>query len=74
MGHAVNDDLVTYPNDQQFGKASPGKVGMWIFLATDGMSFSGLLIAYGILRAQAQSLGNWLIQSRRWAALFSLAL
>ena len=59
MGHAVNNDLVTYPNDDQFGKASPGKVGMWIFLATDGMSFSGLLIAYGILRAQAQSLGNW---------------
>ena len=59
MGHAVNNDLVTYPDDAQFGKASPGKVGMWIFLATDGMSFSGLLIAYGILRAQAQTLGNW---------------
>lgn len=59
MGHAVNNDLVTYPEDKQFGKASPGKVGMWIFLATDGMSFSGLLIGYGILRAQAQALGNW---------------
>jgi len=59
MGHAVNNDLVNYPEDAQFGKASPGKVGMWIFLATDGMSFSGLLIGYGILRAQAQALGNW---------------
>jgi len=59
MAHAVNNELVAYPDDKQFGKASPGKVGMWIFLATDGMSFSGLLIAYGILRAQAQTLGNW---------------
>lgn len=40
-----------YPNDAQFGKASPTKVGMWIFLTTDAMSFSGLLIAYGILRS-----------------------
>ena len=62
MGHAVNNDLVTYPNDKQFGKASPGKVGMWIFLATDGMSFSGLLIAYGILELKRKHLGNWRIQ------------
>jgi len=40
-----------YPVDPQFGKASPTKVGMWIFLTTDAMSFSGLLIAYGILRS-----------------------
>ncbi len=40
-----------YPDDPQFGKASPTKLGMWIFLVTDAMSFSGLLIAYGILRA-----------------------
>lgn len=48
-GHAE----VLHPdhNDQQFGKATPGKIGMWIFLGTDGMSFSGFLIAYGILRA-----------------------
>ena len=36
--------------DPQFAKASPGKIGMWIFLATDGMSFSGFLIAYAVLR------------------------
>ena len=60
MGHsAVNHDPVEYQKDNQFGKASPGKVGMWIFLAADGMSFSGLLIAYGILRAKAQALGDW---------------
>lgn len=48
-GHAE----VLHPdhNDEQFGKATPGKIGMWIFLGTDAMSFSGFLIAYGILRA-----------------------
>lgn len=36
--------------DEHFGTASDGKVGMWIFLLTDAMSFSGLLLGYGILR------------------------
>lgn len=56
MGHAthevkVHDGLISYPNDPQFGKASPGKIGMWLFLGTDAMSFSGFLIAYAVLRA-----------------------
>jgi cytochrome c oxidase subunit 3 len=34
-----------------FGPATTGKVGMWIFLVTDAMTFGGLLLAYGILRA-----------------------
>lgn len=38
-------------SDPQFGTASHGKIGMWIFLVTDAMSFSGFLIAYAILRA-----------------------
>lgn len=42
---------ITYPNDPQFGTASPAKIGMWLFLGTDAMSFSGLLIAYAVLRA-----------------------
>lgn len=50
-GHAHNKGLIEYPHDEQFAKASPGKIGMWIFLTTDAMSFSGLLLAYGILRA-----------------------
>ncbi len=55
MGHAASGpkEILTYPDDEQFGKASPGKLGMWIFLGTDAMSFSGLLIAYGIIRAIA---------------------
>lgn len=38
-------------SDAQFGRATPGKIGMWIFLVTDAMSFSGFLIAYAILRS-----------------------
>ncbi|MCB9094518.1 MAG: cytochrome c oxidase subunit 3 [Halobacteriovoraceae bacterium] len=40
--------------DQQFGKATPGKIAMWIFLVTDAMSFSGFLLAYGVLRSNQQ--------------------
>lgn len=38
-------------NDPQFGKASIGKLAMWIFLVTDAMSFSGFLLAYAVLRS-----------------------
>ena len=36
--------------EHTFGAATTGKVGMWIFLVTDAMTFAGLLLAYGILR------------------------
>ena len=51
--HHGPSEYVEY-NDEQFGKASPGKIGMWLFLVTDAMSFSGFLMAYGILRATRQ--------------------
>lgn len=56
MGQATHDvkahdGLISYPDDAQFGKASPAKIGMWLFLGTDAMSFSGFLIAYAVLRA-----------------------
>lgn len=35
------------------GGPSVGKVGMWMFLATDAMGFAGLLMAYAILRVRA---------------------
>jgi cytochrome c oxidase subunit III len=41
-----------WPPDAQYGAATPGKIGMWIFLISDAFSFGGLLIAYGILRAR----------------------
>jgi heme/copper-type cytochrome/quinol oxidase subunit 3 len=45
-GHAP----VRWPPDAQYGAATPGKLGMWIFLVSDAFSFGGLLIAQGILR------------------------
>jgi heme/copper-type cytochrome/quinol oxidase subunit 3 len=45
--HPLNADYI----DPQFAKATPGKIGMWLFLGTDGMSFSGFLLAYAVLRA-----------------------
>jgi heme/copper-type cytochrome/quinol oxidase subunit 3 len=40
-------------NDPHFGKASYGKIGMWIFLLTDGFGFAGLLIGLAIIRGGA---------------------
>ena len=54
MGADANNipaEMLSYTEDPQFGKATPGKIAMWIFLVTDAMSFAGLLIAYAILRA-----------------------
>ncbi len=36
--------------DRHFGRATGGKVGMWIFIAQDGMAFGGLLLAYALMR------------------------
>jgi heme/copper-type cytochrome/quinol oxidase subunit 3 len=46
-----HDDGVV--EDEHFGKATGGKIAMWIFIAQDGMSFGGLLLAYGLLRVFA---------------------
>jgi heme/copper-type cytochrome/quinol oxidase subunit 3 len=46
-GHHVQEER----NDPQFGKASIGKLAMWIFLVTDAMSFSGFLLSYAVLRS-----------------------
>jgi len=42
---------VAWPPDDQYGSATPGKIGMWIFLLSDAFSFGALLIAEGILYA-----------------------
>ena len=43
------------PVDEHVGKATGGKVAMWLFIAQDGFSFGGLLLAYGLLRIFAPS-------------------
>lgn len=42
-----------WPADPQFGTAGIGKIAMWLFLVSDGFSFFGLLLGYGILRGGA---------------------
>jgi len=51
-GHAHSREI-DWPADAQFGRASAGKIAMWIFLVSDGLSFAGLLLAYGILRGES---------------------
>jgi cytochrome c oxidase subunit 3 len=53
--HAHAHESHEVRNDPQFGKASIGKLAMWIFLVTDAMSFSGFLLAYAVLRSTM----NW---------------
>ena len=48
--HAHHDGPTDWPEDAHYGKASAGKIGMWIFLLSDALSFGGLLLAYAILR------------------------
>jgi cytochrome c oxidase subunit III len=52
--HGGHADTRPYPPDEYFGDASPGKIGMWIFLLSDAFMFGGLLLAYGILRGGAE--------------------
>jgi cytochrome c oxidase subunit III len=40
--------------DVHFGAATPGKLGMWIFLLSDANMFAGLLLAYGVLRGGSE--------------------
>lgn len=51
-GHHEHDDRPLRP-DEYYGEATPGKVGMWIFLLSDALMFAGLLLGYGILRGGA---------------------
>jgi cytochrome c oxidase subunit III len=53
--HGEHHGPIEVPNDPQYGLASPGKLAMWIFLLSDGFSFGGLLLTYGILRGGAKT-------------------
>ena len=53
VGARASHGAVDWPSDAQFGSATPGKIGMWIFLVSDAFSFAGLLLAYAMLRSGA---------------------
>jgi heme/copper-type cytochrome/quinol oxidase subunit 3 len=54
-----------------FGRATSGKLGMWIFLLTDAMSFGGLLLGYAILRSGSH---NWPDPSTRLGIPFTAVM
>ena len=47
---AVVDQSTLEAYESPLTPESWGKLGMWVFLAADAMSFGGLLVGYGILR------------------------
>ncbi len=49
------NQTVTLTLNDPFGKATTGKLGMWLFIIIDGLSFAGLLIAGVALRASYSS-------------------
>ena len=51
MSHAaVAHEQVLEPTESPLTPESWGKLGMWVFLCADAMSFGGLLAGYGALR------------------------
>ena len=52
----AHDDLMPqdWPLDPHYGRATSGKVGMWVFLLSDALTFAGFLLAYAILRGGSE--------------------
>src|SRR3954467_13570947 len=69
-----HDGPIDGPDDAQYGKASAGKIGMWIFLLSDAFSFGGLLLAYGILRGGAKVWHDPALHEPRLGIPFTAAL
>lgn len=59
MSSTTHDDHHEYAGPKtprtpdEFGTASHGKIGMWLYLGTDALTFAGFLLGYAILRARA---------------------
>jgi cytochrome c oxidase subunit III len=49
--------------------ASAGKIGIWVFIATDTMGFGALLLAYAVLRVRSEAWPDPAVRfDRSWAA------
>ena len=55
MSEAVAVHEGAEPAETPLTPESWGKLGMWLFLAGDAMSFGGLIVAYGALRYHSKS-------------------
>jgi heme/copper-type cytochrome/quinol oxidase subunit 3 len=60
MSEAVAAHVAVEPAESPLTPESWGKLGMWIFLAGDAMSFGCLIVGYGILRHASS---NWPVPS-----------
>lgn len=60
MSEAAAVHPAVEPAETPLTPESWGKLGMWIFLAGDAMSFGGLIVGYGILRHAST---NWPVPS-----------
>ena len=58
MSHATAHAHAVDPAESPLTPESWGKLGMWIFLAGDAMSFGALLAGYGALRSGATDWPN----------------
>jgi cytochrome c oxidase subunit III len=52
--NGYDHEYLAHGDDPHLGPASPGKVGMWMVLLADALSFFALLLTYGVLRARAE--------------------
>ena len=60
MSEAAVMQAAVEPAESPLTPESWGKLGMWVFLAGDAMSFGGLIVGYGILRNASS---NWPVPS-----------
>ncbi|OGP52555.1 MAG: hypothetical protein A2W66_09105 [Deltaproteobacteria bacterium RIFCSPLOWO2_02_56_12] len=60
MSEAAVMHAAVEPAESPLTPESWGKLGMWVFLAGDAMSFGGLIVGYGILRNGSS---NWPVPS-----------
>ncbi len=61
MSEVAAAHLEVEPQESPLTPESWGKLGMWLFLAGDAMSFGCLIVGYGILR---HSSTNWPVPDR----------
>ena len=61
MSEAAAIGSATEAAESPLTPESWGKLGMWVFLAADAMSFGGLIVGYGLLRHAS---ANWPVPSK----------
>ena len=66
MSEAAAIHVGVEPHESPLTPENWGKLGMWLFLAGDAMSFGCLIVGYGILRHASK---NWPVPSAYWVSI-----